>query len=72
MLPLNTPEITINAFGTIKWVAKEGWFQILRRQVDKKSMRTLNNGGSSDRSLERKLFATTPSLDLFNTTLSTR
>jgi len=30
-------------------------------------MKTLNDGGSNDQSLERKLFRTTPSLDLFNT-----
>jgi hypothetical protein len=30
-------------------------------------MRTLSDGGSNDRPLERKLFGTTPNLDLFNT-----
>ncbi len=73
MLLLNTPKIIINAFGTIDWVTKEGWLQIPRWKVDKKSMKTLNNGGNNDCSLEMKLFGTTIILDLFNTrTLSIR
>ncbi len=73
MLLLNTPKIIINAFGTIDWVTKEGWLQIPRWKVDKKSMKILNDGGNNDQSLEMKLFGTTIILDLFNTrTLSIR
>jgi hypothetical protein len=39
-LVLNTLEIIVNAFGTIDWVTKEGWLQILRWQANGKSMKT--------------------------------
>ncbi len=64
---MNTLKITINAFGTINWVTEEGWFRILSQQVDEKSVKTLSDGGSNDQPLERGLFGTIPSLDLFNT-----
>jgi hypothetical protein len=63
---LNTPKNTINAFGTINQVTKEGWPRIPRWQVDGKLVRTLNNGGSNDQPLVRELFQTTLSPTLVN------
>jgi hypothetical protein len=56
MLLLNTPHNSINAYGTIDQVTKEGWPRILRQQVDRKSIKTLNDGGSSDQLFKRILF----------------
>ncbi len=55
-LLLNTLENTINTFGTIDQVTKEGWPQIPRQQADKKSIRTLNDDGSSDQLQKKKPF----------------
>jgi len=38
-LLLNTLDNIVNAFGTIDWVIEEGWPQIPRWQVDKKSIK---------------------------------
>jgi hypothetical protein len=47
-------------------VTKEGWPQIPRQQADKKSIRTLNDDGSSDQLQKKKPFWTTSNLDLVN------
>jgi hypothetical protein len=73
MLLLNTPNNIFNAFGTINWVTKKGWPQILKQQANEKSVTILNDSGSSDRPLGRKLFRTTLSPNFFNIkTLSTQ
>ncbi len=51
----NIPKITINVFGTLDWLAKKGWPQILKQQLEG-VVEEANKSSVTNEPFEKELF----------------